>query len=83
APAPQPTAPSSSGGTLPMAPTDGQNVSPPAAPAPPPEKAPAELPTSPAPPQLPPAPTTRWGDQDVPPMVVPTVGELPEINISG
>ena len=54
-------------------------------PAPAPIQPPAEVPAPPATNQLPPppAPTTRWGEEDVPPLVVPTAGELPEINISG
>jgi len=54
-------------------------------PAPAPTQPPAEVPAPPATPQLPPppAPTTRWGEKDVEPLVVPTAGELPEINISG
>ncbi|MGQ9769141.1 MAG: efflux transporter outer membrane subunit [Thermogutta sp.] len=74
-PRPIPTAPN---------PEDGSQSGVPA-PAPVPAQAPAEVPPAPAAPQQPPppAPTTRWGEEDVPPLVVPTAGALPEINISG
>lgn len=54
-------------------------------PAPAPIQPPAAVPAPPASSQLPPppAPTTRRGEEDASPLVVPAAGELPEINISG
>lgn len=84
-PAPQP-APQVQPAPIPPSPMNNQPAkSQEIPPAPAPAQPPAAVPASPMAPQLPPppAPTTRWGEEDVPPLVVPTAGELPEINISG
>jgi len=85
APAPQPAVQPQPAPATPSVPSEPQPMPQTLPPAPAPAQPPAAAPAPATTPQLPspPAPTTRWGEEDVPPMVVPTAGELPEINISG